>query len=121
MAPRYRVLNTTRNTLLGDRIERADSFGARFKGLMGRRELPFGSGLHIEPCTSIHTFFMKIDIDVLFLSPQLEVLDIVSAMKPGRMSKYYPRARSVLELPAGCAGFSQCQVGDALRFEPETS
>ncbi len=118
MAPRYRVLNTTRNTLLGDAIERADRFGQRFKGLMGQRELTFGSGLLIEPCNSIHTFFMKIDIDVLFLAKDFSVVDVVHSMVPWRMSKFYPSAKRVLELPSGCATMSQTQMGDALSFQP---
>lgn len=115
---RYRVTNLTRNTLLADHASRADTFARRFKGLMGVTELPLGDGLHIEPCNSIHTFFMKIAIDAVFLDRDLNVVDVCHAMAPWRMSRVYFGARSVLELPAGTAAAAQTTAGDALRFEP---
>ncbi|MFO0597101.1 MAG: DUF192 domain-containing protein [Myxococcaceae bacterium] len=117
---RYRVMNLTRNTLLADDAAKADSFMARFKGLMGvtSAEFPMGRGLHIEPCNSIHTFFMKIPIDVLFLDSQLKVVEVCHAMAPWKMSRIYFGAKSVLELPAGVALGAQTAPGDAVGFEP---
>lgn len=115
---RYRVTNLTRNTLLADRAARADTFLSRFKGLMGVTELPLGDGLQIEPCTSIHTFFMRIPIDALFLDKELKVVDICHAMPPWKVSRVYFGARSVLELPAGTAAASGTQAGDVLSFAP---
>ena len=115
---RYRVMNVTRNTLLADGAARADSFLSRFKGLMGVEQLPLGEGLHIAPCNSIHTFFMKIPIDAVFLDAQSQVVDICHAIAPWRVSKVYFGAKSVLELPAGTAAAAQTQAGDRLSFEP---
>lgn len=114
---RYRVTNQTRNTLLAERAGRADTFGARFKGLMGVANLPLGEGLHIEPCTSIHSFFMKIAIDAVFLDASHQVVDIIHAMPPWRVSRVYFGAKSVLELPAGTAAAAQTVAGDRLVFE----
>ena len=114
---RYRVMNLTRNTPLADQAARADSFMQRFKGLMGVTELPLGHGLHIAPCNSIHTFFMKIPIDAVFLDGSQQVVDICHALPPWRMSKVYFGAKSVLELPAGTAEASQTKAGDRLSFE----
>ena len=113
---RYRVMNLTRNTPLADQAAKADSFLQRFKGLMGVKELPVGHGLHIAPCNSIHTFFMKIPIDAVFLDASEQVVDICHAMPPWRMSKLYFGAKSVLELPAGTAAASQTVPGDRLSF-----
>lgn len=115
---RYRVMNLTRNTPLADHAAKADTFGARFKGLMGVELLPLGHGLHIEPCNSIHTFFMKIPIDAVFLDAAQQVVEICHAMPPWRMSKVYFGAKSVLELPAGTAAASHTQPGDTLAFQP---
>lgn len=115
---RYRVTNVTRNKLLADRAEKAQTFLSRFKGLMGQPELPMGHALHIEPCNSIHTFFMKIPIDAVFLDGSLTVVDICHAMAPWRMSKVYFGAKSVLELPAGTAAASGTQPGDRLVYDP---
>jgi uncharacterized protein len=113
---RYRVTNLTRNTLLADQAEVADTFVRRFKGLMGVREFPFGRGLHIVPCNSIHMFFMKIALDLVFLDKQLGVVEVLHALPPWRVSRVYFAAHSVLELPAGTAGATQTQPGDRLEF-----
>lgn len=113
----FRVTNVTRGKLLADKAERAASFYSRFKGLMGAKSLPMGSALHIEPCNSIHMFFMKFAIDAVFLDRELKVVKILHAMVPWRVSSIYPNARSVLELPAGTAQASDTQEGDVLSFD----
>jgi hypothetical protein len=114
---RYRVRNLTRNTLLADQAARADSFVTRFKGLMGVKDLPMGHGLHLAPCNSIHTFFMKIPIDALFLDASQQVVEVVHAMPAWRVSRIFFEAKSVLELPAGTALASHTEAGDRLSFE----
>jgi hypothetical protein len=115
---RFQVKNSTRSTLLATEASSADTFGQRFKGLMGVTDFPMGRGLHIVPCTSIHTFFMKIAIDALFLDEDRVVVDVYHALKPWRMSRFHPGAHSVLELPSGTALSSGTQPGDRLVFEP---
>ena len=68
-----RVSNADTGKILADRAVEARTFGARFLGLMGRRELAVGDGLHIVPCNGIHTFFMRIPIDAVFLEGELRV------------------------------------------------
>lgn len=112
-----RVINQTKGTILADRAEEATTFGARLIGLMGRAKLDFGEGLHISPCNSIHTFFMRIPIDALFLDGELKVVKLCAAMPPWRITGVYFGARSVLELPAGTARASGTSEGDRLVFE----
>jgi len=114
----FKVTNLTRGKLLADRAEEARSFGSRFMGLMGQKELPFGAGLHIVPCNSIHTFFMRIPIDALFLDKELKVVKVLPAMVPWRLSSLYFQAHSVLELPSGTSHASGTVEGDQLSFEP---
>jgi hypothetical protein len=80
-----------------------ESFWERLCGLMGREALPEGTGLWIEPCNSIHTFFMKFPIDVVYLDRHGLVLKIHQNVKPWRMDLPVFKARSVLELPCGGA------------------
>lgn len=115
---RWKVNNETRQRLLADRADKATSFLQRFKGLMGRRSLEVGQGLHIVPCNSIHTFFMRIPIDVLFLDAQGRVVKQMPALPPWRATSVYFQSRSVLELPAGVLAASGTQEGDVLSFEP---
>lgn len=84
----------------------ADSIATRFMGLMGKPTLDSGTGLLIEPCNSIHTFFMRFAIDVAYLASDAgnyKVLAIRRGMVPWRMDFPVFGARAVLELPAGGA------------------
>ncbi len=112
-----RVTNVTRGKILADRAEEASSFRARFVGLMGRRELRMGEGLHIVPCNSIHMFFMRFPIDALFLDREGTIVRLFPALTPWQVTSLYPQAHSVLELPAGVAAASGTQVGDRLVFQ----
>jgi hypothetical protein len=114
---RLRVKNVTKDKLLADRAERAISFFERFKGLMGRPSLGFGEGLHILKCNSIHTFFMRIPIDVAFLDDAGVIVKQVSALPPWRATSIYRQARTAMELPAGTLTASGTQEGDRLDFE----
>ena len=86
--------------MLGKDIHLAESFFSRLKGLMFKGRIR-GDGLLIRPCNSIHTFFMKFNLDVVFLSRDFKVVKIIRRMPPWRMSKVYFNAFQVLELKAG--------------------
>jgi uncharacterized membrane protein (UPF0127 family) len=93
----------------------ATSMWSRFWGLMGRRSLPNDGGLLLDPCNSVHTFFMRFPIDVLFLDEGNRVLKITSELRPFRVA-VGRGARSVLELAAGRAASVGLRVGDHLTF-----
>jgi len=91
----------------------AESFAARLCRLLGRRGLPAGEGMLIRRESSVHTFFMRFAIDVVFLDEDDRVLRIDPDVGPWRL-KACRRARSVLELAAGAsAGLS---VGDRIEL-----
>ena len=73
--------------------ERASSFKDRFVGLMGRRSLAFGEGMHIAPCNSIHTFFMRIPIEVVFLDPDGLIVKECRVDGAPMFKRIQPRAR----------------------------
>jgi len=82
---------------------------------MGRRELPAGNGLLIDPCSSIHMFFMRFPIDVVFLDRDGTVVKIVHAIKPWRVAMG-AGGKKALELPAGTAAAAGIEPGDQLTF-----
>ena len=82
------------------RCREADSFGSRFRGLMGAAELPPGTGLLLPRTSSVHTHFMRFPIDVVFLDSELRIVSIVAALRPWRFARA-KGADSVLELAAG--------------------
>ena len=86
--------------IIGEKIIVAKNIFSRLKGLMFERKMK-GDGLLLDPCYSIHTFFMKFSIDAVFLDKEGKVVKILRDLKPWRMSWYYPGAKQVLELKAG--------------------
>jgi uncharacterized protein len=96
-----------------DRCLVADSMFVRMRGLLGRRGLASGEGLLLRPAPSIHTFFMRFPIDVVFLARDGEVVKVVSAVKPWRTAAARG-ARSALELAAGEAERRGIRVGTRL-------
>lgn len=111
------MINKTNNIVLAENTETAHTAVSRLLGLMGRFALPAGSALWLKPCVSVHTFFMRFPIDVLFVSPQMEVVGIRENMKPWRVSKVYTQSAQVLELPAGLLNETGTQLGDILELE----
>lgn len=109
------VLNRTRNTSLGGRIEVADTAPLRSKGLLGRKGLEPGTGLWIVPCESVHTFWMQFPIDLVYLDRSLRVRKTRQSVGPWRMSACLT-AHSILELPSGTIRESATQSGDVLEF-----
>jgi uncharacterized membrane protein (UPF0127 family) len=97
-------------------MEIAKTSWARFLGLMGRESLPAGAGLWIEPCNSIHMFFMRFAIDVLFLDRQGRVKKVMLNLKPWRISPIVFGARTTVELPAGTLS-DRALVGSQLTLE----
>jgi hypothetical protein len=87
------------------------------KGLLGKKELPKGEALWIKPCFSVHTFFMRFAIDVIFLNKTNQVIAAVSNLTPNRMTRLYPRSFSVLELPPGTIVATNTEVGDEIEIK----
>ncbi|MEQ8147061.1 DUF192 domain-containing protein [Streptomyces sp. OP7] len=79
-------------------LEIATSYRARTKGLLGRDSLD--GALLLSPANSIHTFRMRIPIDVAYLDRRLRVIS-VRTMPPGRLGRPRLRARHVIEAGAG--------------------
>ncbi|MEU3526920.1 DUF192 domain-containing protein [Streptomyces sp. NPDC038707] len=79
-------------------LEIAASYRARTKGLLGRDAVD--GALLLSPASGVHTFGMRIPIDVAYLDRRLTVI-AVRTMPPGRLGLPRPRARHVLEAAAG--------------------
>jgi len=119
-ARRIEARNLTRSTVLGASLDVAESFGARFMGLMGRAALPPGEGLWLRPASSIHMLFMRFPIDAVFLArPDPDggrrVVLVRPALRPWTGVVWWARgADGCLELPAGTAAASGTSIGDVV-------
>ena len=117
MSDLYAFQNVTRGIELATHIRVADSSAARRRGLLDAENLEPGTGLWIVPCEAIHTFGMKVRLDIVFLDKNLKVRKISPDVGPRRISICL-RAHSVLELAAGTASRSGTQPGDQLTCAP---
>jgi uncharacterized protein len=114
---KLQVRNLTRDTVLATGLEVAGSGRSRRKGLLGRDGLAPGEGLWIVPCESVHTFFMRFPIDLVYLDRNHRVRKVRHAVGAWRLSACFS-AHSILELPAGTALASKTQRGDRIEVEP---
>lgn len=110
------VRNLTRGTVVADRAQVARSMRDRTVGLLGRSALEEGEGLWIERSPSIHMFFMRFQIDAVFVDAAGRVTKVVPNLKPWRVVWWAYGARDCLELAAGAAARSGIQVGDRLEL-----
>ena len=74
----------------------ADTYVKRLLGYMFRQK-PHHDAILIMPCNSIHTFFMKFNIDVLFLNEHMEVIKKIENLRPGQVITNVTGAKVVLE------------------------
>ncbi len=95
------VVKDSQNRVLGDQVLLADQMFDRLLGLMFSNVSKGKAGLLLDPCNSIHTFFMRYPIDVLFLDGNDKIVKIIRKMKPWRLSLIYFKAHKVLEFEGG--------------------
>lgn len=124
-----RLVRASDGAVVVERLALADRFLPRLRGLMGRRGLPRGEGLWLEPCASIHMMFVPFPLDVLFLrrdapgalaaGAEGEVLAVRERVRPWLGLAACRGASSALEVSAGEAARLGLLVGDRLRLEGE--
>lgn len=111
------VKNLTKNIVLSEHAQLADTFFSRMRGLLGRRMLSEGESLVITQCNSIHMFFMKFAIDAMFLDSSDRVAGVVKNIQPFQMSPVFWAARRVVELPAGTLDRTDTCLGDTIQIK----
>ncbi len=110
---RFEVIRARDGAPLLRRVERADTLWTRTMGLMFQANMGDRDGLIIERTNGIHTHFMRFSMDAVFLDGSGEVVKFIRAMRPWRMTWFYPRATRVLEA-AGGALPADLAVGERL-------
>lgn len=103
--------------VIADKAKIAEDFKSRSVGLLNRVSLEEGEALVIKPCNSIHTFFMKFPIDVVFLDKRGTVVKLVKSLLPWRLSACIPNGCMVIELMSGSLQKITIKHGDLIKIE----
>lgn len=96
------------------KIEIADNFFSRFRGLMFRDCLEQEEGLLLKNCSSIHCCFMKFPIDVVYLASNMTVI-AKETVYPWKLGSIFDGAKHVLELPVGTSNVIKCGMQAVIR------
>ena len=93
----------------------ADTFYKRLTGLIGQKNINFG--MLFPKCNSIHTYFMKENIDIIGLDTNNEVIYKYENLNKNRVIKINNdiKKTSILELPANSS--KKIRIGTILIFE----
>jgi uncharacterized membrane protein (UPF0127 family) len=107
--------NASSPRVVAGTVELAVTRATRRRGLLGRDGLAPGHALLIAPCSSIHTWFMRFPIDVIFVKRDGLVLKTRAAIPAWKMAFGWG-AYAVVELPAGAVAQAGVAVGDRLEL-----
>lgn len=89
----------------------ADTFIKRFMGYMFREE-PHHRAIMFKPCNSIHTFFMKFHIDVIFVNENMEIVKKIENLAPDKV--VFPVKDAVVVIEGKHGTFENHRVGDKI-------
>ena len=111
---RFKIISNRTKKVICNKAKVAETLLSRTIGLMFSKKMQGFDGLLIKQCNSIHTFFMKYPIDVVFLSKDYMVIDYVKKILPWRMTWMRFKASQVLELESEEGRDLEINIGDKL-------
>ena len=103
MLTNFKLVDNASGRAIVERLDLAANYWSRLRGLQFRAGFPAGQAMLLVPCRSIHTMFVRIPIDVVFLSAAGEVLEVRQSVRPWRLVLAPHGTHAVLEMPAGAA------------------
>ena len=109
--------NQRTGEVLADRLLPALDSASRKTGLLKHTALGDGEAMIIAPSNAVHTWFMKFDLDLLFVGRDGRVVKTRAGVKPWRMSAAL-RAFAVIEMRSGTLAVRETLPGDLLELVP---
>ena len=109
------VLTKADGTVVCARCELAVTPLRRMRGLLGRDSLEPDQGMLFRPAGSVHMFFMRFPLDVVFCDADLVVLKVVHGLAPWQTAGARG-AKVTVELAAGAA--AGLKPGEQLVLSP---
>ncbi|MDR1819165.1 MAG: DUF192 domain-containing protein [Methanobrevibacter sp.] len=114
------LFNKTKNKKISE-VEIANSYLKRLKGLMFKKNITKGLILNIPKSryskrSSIHMFFMRISLDILFINEENKVYEMV-ALKPWKTYSPKKPAKYVVELKKDTINTKNIEVNDEISIK----
>jgi hypothetical protein len=97
-------------------VHPATGFIERFIGLLGKKSIPPGYAMYFPDCNSIHTYFMKMPIDVIMLDSGGKIVFVRENMAPWKTAVCL-KAKTTLEMKAGEIRRMGLKVEDQLKIQ----
>ena len=123
MLERMGLVDKNTGIVIARDVRTADSFFGRFRGLMLKGKLRQGEALFFtfkKPGrNSVHMFFMRFPIDVVYLVSSSTVVEIRGLLKPWRLHVSKVDSKYLVELPAGTASRLKVKLGHKMSLEKE--
>lgn len=89
------------------------TFTSRLKGFMFKKNI--NTFLYFNNCNSIHTFFMKENIDVLLCNKNNQILYYYKNLSPNRIILPKKYVTKVIELPTNY--FNNIKINEKVEFK----
>ncbi|MDR2067195.1 MAG: DUF192 domain-containing protein [Endomicrobium sp.] len=91
-------------------IKVAETFFSKFLGFMFKKNVNYA--LLFKNCRSIHTFFMRFNLDIVFLDKENKVIKVVRNVKPFRVVLPIKNSFSILEIPSNIENLTNIESID---------
>ena len=105
--------NKRTGRIVADRLLPALDSESRRRGLLKHTSLDEGEAMIIAPTNAVHTWFMKFDIDIAFVTRDGRVLKTRDSVPPWRMSGAFG-GYAVIEMRGGSFAAADTVPGDVL-------
>lgn len=110
----YELVNLSTGAIVASRITSAENVIDSTRGLLGRQTLSPGEGLFLKNTASIHTFFMRMPLDLISIDKEGKVVKTKCGLAPFRLFLGGKGAHSIVELPEGSLKSVAVNIGDVL-------
>ena len=98
-------------------VIKAEKFSQRLKGLIPYKSLSEEELFWIPYCQSVHTFFMKFPLDVVFTDKNFQIVKSFEKVPSRRILFGGLKSRHVFEAGAGFLSRQKLKKGDQLYVE----
>lgn len=107
------VIKSKNNKEAAAVVIEATTFMQRLVGLLAQNDLDKNSAMYFPNCNNLHTWFMRFNIDIVFVDKEFKVKSLHENVGPFRL-KVDMKAYSAIEMSAGAAKAAGIEVGDQL-------